>query len=183
MFFHTVENKVLTRKGIDNIYDVKVEVEKYEEISSHDDPEIEILTSLYLQFYDILKDKNRIINCRYKFLDSEILPCFANLVSKTGKKPNRVIISNAGTLEKIKQNTNFMLREFLEDDSNDVVISDAKIENKEFCIFSYKDIWNIGIVCSYDDTKQTYTVKEPIYKDSRYNDSHYNYYYGMKLHD
>jgi len=180
MLFNPLQSYVLSRRGIDNIYDVRVDVQEYKIISTVNVNREDLL---FLEFYELLKDKNLITNSRYNSVNSEVLPCFANLVSKIGKKPNLMIVSNQETFDKIKSHTNGIFLSFIEGETNNIVILPEGSTNKEFCIFSYADVWNIGLVASYDQHEEKLHLKEPIYKDASYKDSHYNYYYGLKLHD
>lgn len=183
MLFTPLESYVLSRRGVDNIYNIRVDVQGYKVILTVDGNWEDSIHKLFIEFYELLKDKNRIMNSRYKSVNSEVLPCFANLVSKIGKKPNLMIVSNQETFDKIKSHANGIFLSFIQSETNNIVILPKGSTNKEFCIFSYEDIWNIGTVASYDEAQGKLHLKEPIYKDSGYDDSHYNYYYGLKLHD
>jgi hypothetical protein len=184
IFFHKLEATVLTRRCYDNMYDTMVGVSQYRElfnINRTDDNKD--IFNVFLLFYNILKNKNRIINCRYKSINSEMVACFSKLISKTGKKPDSLIFSNEKTFDKVKLHANGVFKSFLDLETNHKFIFPEGVTNKQFCILTYKDIDNIGLVCSNDKETNSLRLKEPIYKDSRYEDTHYNYYYGVKLND
>jgi hypothetical protein len=183
MLFNDSESRVVNRRSINNLYDASVEIEGYEELVSEQASDTNCISNLNLKFYDILKKKNRIINCRYVSLNSEMMVCISKILTGTGKKPNLIFVSNYKTLDKIKLIQNNTLSNFVSGDGNKISVITPELPNKEFCIFSYTNNSEIGITRTYDKNSKSFTIRTPIYKDSRYNDTHFNYYYGLKLHD
>jgi hypothetical protein len=184
MLFNNRRSYTVSRKGKDNIYATNVNIQGYEEISRRNVGE-EDSPQMFLDFYDQLKKRGRVLNCRYKSLRAEFLPAIADLISKNGKKPDKIIVSNIKTYFKIKETTEFVnqsIFDTIDNSDNIFVFSEPTIE-KQFIIFTYSAVDEIGINLTYDDENYEWVLETPIYRDASYNDSHYNYYYGLKLHD
>lgn len=185
MIFNPLKVYSVQRKGKDMIYPVTVYIRDYEEISRKPIFE-EKHNEIFLDFYDQLKKRGRIVNCRYRSVRSEYLPAIAELISKNGKKPDTILVSNIETYNKVKQessstNINSIFDE-IDNTDHLFVFKDPPID-KEFIIFTYSYVKDIAIHLRYDEKTRELVLEAPIYKDEGYDDSHYNYYYGLKLHD
>lgn len=173
---------VVSRKGVDCIYSVNVDIVDYEVLARRVDESNIDPSAIYMAFYDELKKRGKVINCRYNLIRSELLPAVSNLMSKTGKKPDYYIFSNMETFNKVEEQFTMMGKTILSDNI-EVYIFDNPPINKQFLILTYKNIEEIGLRLQYDTDTSEWILESPIYKDASYNDSHYNYYYGLKLHD
>lgn len=174
---------VVQRKGVDNIYSVNVDIVGYDVLARRASDTINSdVSDIFMAFYDELKKRGRVMNCRYNYICSEFLPAISDLISKNGKKPDYYIFSNMDTFNKVEDQFKIVNRSVLNDNVQVYIFDNPPIQ-KQFVILTYQNFNEIGLKLHYDMDSFEWVLETPIYKDASYNDSHYNYYYGLKLHD
>jgi len=171
MYFCNTEVVSVNRKSIENNQDM-IRIEGYDEILSIS--RFKPMDAMFATFYKLLKDNNRIINGSYGFFNQDLESMKSKLLNDNGIRPDRLIYSSELCYNKIwngKEPNKFYEHK---------VLLNADSSN-EFVVCTYALLCMVGTVISYHQKRDEWVLKEPRYLDSRYKNSHYNYYYGVKF--
>jgi hypothetical protein len=137
--------------------------------------------TVFKDFYNILKKKNRIINGSFSFLPDIILQCYNRLIDDCGYSPNIIYYSNISCYEKC--NSSSLFEESVRNKNLYERVLVDKCFDKPFIVLSNQNYSNIGLNYKYDHRTNQFVLEEPIYDSDDYNDSHYDFFYGIKLYE
>lgn len=177
MIFTTKKQDIVQRAGIGSVFKLNVPIESYRELIL----DTKSYSECVYEFYNLLKKQNRIINCPMNLIGAEIISAVSRLLSENLQRADKIIFLGDDTKEKFWDTIgDSPISNWLKTYEQEVI---EKHGDKKFVIITYSDKDNIGLNYRFNIESRSYELYEPVYQDHRYNSSHYNYFYGMKIND
>lgn len=172
MLFSSVKNLSVNRKGKNNNSQVPIKVLEYKNlITSSRSNNIHVL---FAEFYKMLKLKSRILNSGFGNVSSDLVMLTAKLISDTGLKPNRLVFSDLNTYERLEEVCPRI-------DAFDCRILANDSSSNSFMVCTYTDVDRIGLFQTYNVADDVWELQYPVYSDASLDESHFNYFYGVKF--